>query len=120
MQCVGAFVVVLVQLEIGEAVVPAPLRVTRGVCPALVIARLAAHINHAVDAAATAQGFATRINQASAVEPGFGLGFEHPVGTRVADAIKITHRDMNPVVIITQSRFDQQYSLGRVGAQAVG
>ena len=106
-QSVGTSVVVFVELEVRQAIVPAPLRRAGHIGPAGVITGLAAHINHAVDAATAAQRFSARVDQAAAIEPGFGLGFEQPIGARVADAIQIAHRDMNPVVIVAPTGFNQ-------------
>ena len=64
---VGAFVMVFVRFEIRQALIPAPIVIACELCPLVVIAGLAAHVNHAVDAAATAQNFATRVAQAAAV-----------------------------------------------------
>src|SRR4029079_18086386 len=51
---VGAFVEILVLEEVGQALGPAPARVGAMAvarAPAVVVARLAAHVDHAVDAA---------------------------------------------------------------------
>jgi len=64
----GAMVVVFVEFEVGQALIPAPLRVVSDGRPLVVIARLAAHVNHAVDAAATPQHFTAGVSQCSAVQ----------------------------------------------------
>ena len=51
---VGAEFMVLHRSEAGEHMVPAPV-VEAGRCPAVIILRLAADINHAVDATRPAQ-----------------------------------------------------------------
>jgi hypothetical protein len=117
---VGALVVVFVQLEVRQRVFPAPGHVARQLRPLVVVARLAAHVNHAVDAGAAAQRLAARIAQRPAVQAGVGLGVVEPVGARVADAVQVAHRDVDPVVVVLAARLDQQHALGRVGAQAVG
>ena len=113
-------VVVFVRLEVGQAGVPAPVGVARQLCPLVVVARLAAHVDHAVDAGAAAQRLAARIAQAPPVEAGVGLGLVEPVGARVADAIEVAHRNVDPVVVVLAARFHQQHALGGIGREAVG
>ena len=112
--------VVFVQFEIGQAVVPVPGRIAQQVGPVVIVAGLAAHVNHAVDAAAAAQGFAARVNQAAAIEACLRLGGETPVGARVANAVQVAHRDVDPVVIVLRAGFDQQHALAGIGAEPVG
>ena len=111
--------VVLVAAEIGQGVVPAPAVVTRQFGPLVVVARLATHVDHAVDAAAAAQRFATRVAQRAAVQPGVGFGVVKPVGAGVADAVEVAHGDMNPVVIVFAAGFNQKHPAAAVGTQAV-
>src|SRR5690606_3669604 len=113
-------VMVFVGLEIGQAVFPAPGVVARQCSPVIVALGLATHIDHAVDAGTAAQGFAARIAQHAAVEALVGLGVVQPVGARVAYAIQIAHRDVDPVVVVFAAGLDQQNSIGRIGAEPVG
>jgi hypothetical protein len=83
--------------------------------PLVVVARLAAHVDHAVDAAAAAQRLAARVAQRAAVQAGVGLGVVEPVGARVADAVQVAHRDVDPVVVVLAAGLDQQHALGGVG-----
>jgi len=119
-QSICALVMVFMQLEVGQAVFPAPTRVARDVCPVVVVAGLAAHVNHAVDAGATTQHLAAWVAQAAPVKAVSRFGLVHPIGARVANAIQITHGYVHPVVVVFSTRFDQQYPLGSVGTQAVG
>ncbi|MNT32569.1 hypothetical protein D3C72_1684600 [compost metagenome] len=118
-----AFVVqppmVFVTLEVAQGFIPAPPGVAGQLGPMVVIARLAAHVDHAVDAGAAAQGLAARVEQAAAVEAGLGLGLVEPVGARVANAVQIAHGDVDPVVIVAPARFDQQHAVARIGREAV-
>ena len=75
-------VVVLGLLEIGQHVVPAPAGIAE-LAPAVVVGRLAAHVDHAVDRGAAAQHLAARIGERAAVEPGLGLGLSS--SSRCAD-----------------------------------
>ncbi len=123
MEGVGALVEILVLEEVGQAFGPAPAgvhAVAVASAPAVVVARLAAHVDHAVDAARAAEHLAARIAQAPAVEPGSRLGRIEPVGARIADAVQIADRDVDPEVVVLASRLDQEDVLRRVGAQAVG
>ena len=91
-----------------------------GVGPAVVVARLAAHVDHAVDARRAAEHLAARIAQHAAVQPGVGLGLVQPVGARVADAVQIADRDVDPGVVVAAAGFEQQHARVRVGRQPVG
>jgi hypothetical protein len=117
---VGAFVVVFMQLEIGQRLLPAPLVVAGDLRPLLVVARLAAHVDHAVDAGAAAEHAAARVAQLAAVQSGIFLGEIHPVGARVANAVQVTHRDVDPVVVVFFARLHQQDPLAGVGTEPVG
>jgi len=119
-QRVCALVVVLVQLKVGQALVPAPVVVTRDLRPMVIVARLSAHVDHAVDAAAAAQHLAARVAERAAVQALGGFGLVEPVGARVADAIQIPHRNVHPVVIVLLAGLDQQHPLAGVCAQPVG
>ena len=70
---------ILVAQEIGQHVVPAPA-VKPELAPAVVVARLAAHVDHAVDGGAAADHPAARIGDVAAVEAGLRRGAKHPVG----------------------------------------
>ena len=59
---------VFVHFEIRQAVFPTPTRVAGDGRPLVVIARLTAHVNHAVDTGAAAQDLAARVTQAAAVQ----------------------------------------------------
>ena len=117
---VGAQVVVFVQLEIGQALRPAPTVVASKLGPLVVVAGLAPHVNHAVDAGAPAQHLAAGVAQLAAVEARFGLGLVKPVGAGVAYAIEVAHRNMHPVVVIAPPRLNQQDPLAGVHAEPVG
>ena len=119
LRCVK-LVVVLVHAKAGQRAVPAPDIVAGEFGPALVVARLAAHVDHAVDAGRAAQRLAARVAQRAAVQAGFCLGLVEPVGARVADAMQVAHRNVDPVVVVAPAGLDHQHPLAGVGAQAVG
>jgi hypothetical protein len=43
---------------------------------------------------------AARVAQRATVQAGVGLGLVEPVGARIADAVQIAHRDVDPVVVV--------------------
>ena len=93
-------VVPLVRDKVGQASLPAPLGLAGALGPMVVVVALTTHVNHAVDAAAATQRLAAWVAQAASVKAGGGLGLVHPIGARVAYAIQITHRYVDPVVVV--------------------
>ena len=79
---VGAALVVLGPLEVGQHLGPGPAGVARG-RPVVVVARLAAHVDHGVDRARAAEHLAARLVAAAAVQPRLRHGLEGPVGGAV-------------------------------------
>ena len=86
----------------------------------IVIARLPAHIDHAVDGGGAAQHAAARIVEGPPVEAGHGFRLEAPIGARIAHAIKVSDWDMDPEIIVAAARFQQQHPITRIDAEAVG
>ena len=109
----GAGVMVFGLQEVGQDIVPAPAKVAE-LAPVLVVRRLAAHVDHAVDRRAPARHLAAGIDQAAPVEPRLGRRLHHPVGARVADAVEVPHRDMDPVVGIAATGFEQEHAGARI------
>ena len=70
----------------------------------VVVARLATHVDHAVDARAAAQHLAARIQQVAAVESRFRFGAVAPVGARIADAAQIAHGNVDPAIVVRSRR----------------
>ena len=120
MHGVGALVVIFVQLEVGQAVVPRPVGITHQLGPLVIVASLAAHVNHAVDAAAAPQCFPARVLECATIEPLIRLSAVKPVCARVTDAVQVAYRDVNPVVIVLAAGLDQKHAFGGVAAQPVG
>ncbi len=110
---------ILVLPEKRQHIIPAPTLVAE-LSPLVVVARLAAHIDHAVDRRAAAQHLAARIVDGSSAQAGLRLGLEAPVGARVVHAIEIADRDVDPQVIVLAAGFQQQHGNLRIGGQAVG
>jgi len=82
--------------------------------------RLAAHVDHAVDAGRAAEHLAARVAQHAAVEARVGLGLVQPVGARVADAVQVAHRDVDPRIAVAPAGLDQQHAMPRIRRQPVG
>ena len=118
-ELVLALPVILGSLEVGQDVVPAPAGIAE-LAPVIVVARLPAHVDHAVDRSAPAQHLATGIVQHLAVQARLRLGHEAPVGARVAHRVEIADRDVDPDVPIVSTRFEQQHPFGGVGRETVG
>ena len=110
---------VLVLLEIGQHVVPGPAGIAH-LPPQVVVARLAAHVDHAVDRRAAAEHPAARIIEAAAVEARLRGGLEAPVGARIAHQVEIADGDVDPVVVVLAAGLEQQHARGRIGGEPVG
>ena len=110
---------VLVFLEVGQHVVPGPAGIAH-LPPQIVVARLAAHVDHAVDRGAAAQHLAARIGEAAAVEAGLGGGLEAPVGARVAHQVEVADGDVDPVVVVLAAGLQEQHARIGIGRQAIG
>ena len=110
--------VVLALAEKRQDVVPTPSGVAGG-GPVVVGVPMAAHVDHAVDRRRAAENLAARIDQATAVEAGLGLGAKAPVGARIVDAVEIADRDVDPCVIVHAAGLDHEHREARVGGQAV-
>ncbi len=104
--------------EMGQHVVPAPTGVAH-LAPVVVIRGLAPHVDHSVDRTAAAQNLAARIDKTAPVQARFARGFHHPVDTGIADAIEVSDRYMDPVVIVISARLQQQNPRFRILGQAV-
>ena len=113
-------VMVLVTHEIRQTVVPGPGVLTGDLGPLVVIPGLATNVEHAVDTGTTSQGFAPGVDQRTPVKAGVRVRAEAPVGARVVDTVEIAHRNVDPVVVVPATGFDQQYPVGRICTEAVG
>src|SRR5580658_53709 len=86
-----AAVMVLLADEVGQHVLPAPAGKAE-LAPAVVVGRLAAHVDHGVDRGRAADDPAARIGDRAAAETWHGRGLEQPVGARIADRIEVADR----------------------------
>src|SRR3546814_1369627 len=80
-------------LENRQYVVPAPAGIALR-RPGVVVGRLTAHINHAVDGRTAPQDAAARITQAAVVYARIGLRAVAPVGARITDALQCARKSV--------------------------
>ena len=119
MEAAIGFEMVFLLLVKGQKVIPAPAFEAE-IAPAVIILRLSAHIDHGIDGRTAAEHFTTRIGDGASAQTRFGLGFEHPVGARIADGKQIADRNMEPDPVVVAARFEQQHTVARIGRQAIG
>ena len=119
MQLARAPVMVLLAEEIGQHVVPAPAGKAK-LAPAVIVGRLAAHIDHGVDGGRAAHHPAARIGDRAAAQIRLGRGLEHPVGARIADRIEIADRNMEPDPIVAAASLDEENAVAGIAAQPIG
>jgi hypothetical protein len=110
--------IILMALEPGQHVVPAPAGEAE-LAPMIIVGGLAAHIDHGVDGGRAADHLAAGIVQAAAVEAFLRLGLEHPVRTRIADGEEIADRDVVPDPVVAPAGLQQQHAGIRRGRQPV-
>ncbi len=115
----AAAVIILDLGEQGQNLVPGPAVVAAQCRPTVIVLRLSAHINHAIDGRAATHDLATWVNQRTAVQACFRFGLVQPVGARIANTTQITDRDVNPHVIIPAASLDQQDIIAALCGQAI-
>ncbi len=116
---VGAALLVLGLLEIGQHVVVAPADIAE-LAPVVEILLLAADIDAAIDRARAAQHLAARLNDAAAVELGLGLALIEPVDLRVLEQLAVAQGDVDPGVAVLAAGLEQQHALGAGRREPVG
>src|ERR1700757_1449821 len=104
---IGAALLVLCLLEKRQNRIPIPAFAAT-LAPAIVVARCAAHIDHAVDRTGAAQNLATRLIKGTVVELLFRLALEHPVHVRIGEGLGVAERNVNPWIAVTPAGFEQQ------------
>ena len=111
-------VVVLMAQEMGLHVLPAPAFEAE-LAPAVIVGRLPAHVDHAVDRRTAAERLAARIGDGPAVEAGLLLGHEHPVRTRIVERVEIADRDMEPDPVVLAAGLEQEHAMAGIRGQPV-
>ncbi len=109
-------------LEVRQAVRVVPVLHPRVGRPALVVERVAALEDHAVDAARAAEHLAARVIDAPAVHVRLRLGAVAPVVEAIADRERQRrgHVDVDVPAVVRPSRLQHEHAGARVLAQAVG
>src|SRR5579883_3040408 len=119
MERIGAALLILGSLEIGQHVLEAPAEIAE-LTPVIEILLLPADIDEAVDRARPAQHPAARLDDAAIVELGLGFGLVEPVELAITEQLAIAERDMNPGIAILAARLQQQHAVPPRRAQPVG
>ena len=88
--------------------------------PGVVVAGLAAHVQHAVDRTRTAQHLAARDREAPVAGARLGLRVEAPVDAWAVDQLPETDRHMDEGMPVAAAGFEKQHAVARVRAQPVG
>ena len=88
--------------------------------PSLVVAAMAAHIDHGVDRRRAADHLAAGAFDAAAVHRRLGLGEIHPVVAAALQHPAPAERDMDPRVAVPAARLEHQHARVRVLAQPIG
>ena len=82
----------------------------------IVIGRLAAHIDHAVDCGTAAQNLAPRIVEGAPVQARLGHRLEAPIRSWIALGIEIADGNMEPDPVILAACFEEQHFGLGIGA----
>src|SRR3546814_57108 len=118
--CACAAPMILTFLEDGQHGIPTPFRIAAELCPLVIVARLATHVDHAVDRRRAAENPPARIQDRAPAEPGVELRLIAPIGAWIADAIKIADWNMNPDPVVLAAGFEQQHQHVGICRQAIG
>ncbi len=114
-----AALVTLHALEIGQHLRPAPARQAH-VLPGIEFARIAAHIDIAVDRAGTAQHPAARPQLGAVLQGRLRLGDKGPGVVRILQQVHDHQGNMDVEAAVAPARLDQQHPVRPVFRQAVG
>src|SRR3546814_15093509 len=94
--CACAAPMILTFLEDGQHGIPTPFRIAAELCPLVIVARLATHVDPAVDRRRAAENPPARLQYRAPAEPCFALRVIAPIGAWLTDATKIADWNMNP------------------------
>ncbi len=106
-------------LEVGQHVLVGPAAIAE-LAPRIVVARLAAHIDHAVDRRGATQRPAARTGDTPAGHALFRLHLEVPVVGLVGEELGEAGRDVDPQRAVDRPRLEQQHLGSRIFGQPVG
>jgi hypothetical protein len=119
MERVIAVLIAFRAAEIGQHIGEAPA-LKAHLTPHVIVARMAANIDHAVDGGRTAQHLAARPVKLAVVQMLLAFGPVIPVGEFIADQLADACRHMKEDALVLAARFQKQDFLARIGGQAVG
>ena len=88
--------------------------------PAVVIERMAADVDHAVDRRRTPDHLAARAVDAPVIHERLGLGLVHPAVARVGHRVGKTRGHVDEQVVVEATGLEQQHTQLRVFREAVG
>ena len=114
-----ASLVALTALEQRQDIVPAPAGVSQ-LPPVLVVQRVAANIEHAVDGARPAQPPPPRPIEPPAVQMRLGLGEIAPVVRTGLEQPRHAGRDLDPTVLGLRTGLQQKHARIGIGGKPVG
>jgi hypothetical protein len=106
-------------LEVGQHLLVGPATIAE-LTPGVVIERLAAHIEHAVDRTRAAERAAARTGNAAVGHALFRLHLEVPIELLVVQQLGEAGRNIDPHRLVARTRFEQQHLNGGILAQPVG
>ena len=116
---VGERIVAFVPDKIGQDIRPAPAVATVR-RPTIVIRRLTANINHAVDGGRASQNLSARIVNAAVASVLVLFQDITPIGFRIAHRVKIADGNFQPDISPAGAARFKQQNAGAVAAQTVG
>ena len=116
---VAAALEMLRLLEVGQDLRIGPAAIAE-LAPGVVVERLAAHIEHAVDRARAAERAAARAGDAPAGHALLRLHLEVPVEGLVVEQLGEAGRDVDPHRLVARPRLEQQHLDARILGQPVG
>src|SRR5579883_3430401 len=107
MERIGAALLILGSLEIGQHVLEAPAEIAE-LAPVIEILLLPADIDEPVDRARPAQHPAARLDDAAIVELRLGLRLIEPVELAIAEELAVAQGNVDPGIAILAARLEQQ------------
>jgi hypothetical protein len=96
----------LAEVRQHARVIPA---LAAALAPAVVVGGRAAHVDHAVERARSAEHLAARLIGGAVVEAGDGLALELPVVDRVRVELVVADRNVNPGMTVAPPGLEQQH-----------
>ena len=85
----------------------------------IIVTALATHVDHAVNGRAPAQHLASGVANTPTVQARVWLNFVAPVGTGIVDGVEITHRDIDPKIVVFLACLNQQDIVFTISSEPV-